>query len=108
MRSVFLFQNECQGGISIPNPNTNDVPNLSCPAIGLLGRILDLPPEWNNFTKAGLIAVCSDGETAIESALANLEKWEYIKTLSFKCYIIILFGDFSTFENLKLIKSRRF
>lgn len=52
--------------------------NLGCPAIGLLGRVLDLPPEWN-FTKAGLIAVCADGETAVESALANLEKWGYVK-----------------------------
>ncbi len=52
--------------------------NLGCPAIGLLGRVLDLPPEWN-FTKAGLIAVCADGETAVESALADLEKWGYVK-----------------------------
>ena len=51
--------------------------NLGCPAIGLLGRVMDLPPEWN-FTKAGLIAVCPDGETAVESALANLEEWGYL------------------------------
>ena len=47
--------------------------NLGCPAIGLLGRVLYLPPEWN-FTKAGLIAVCADGETAVESALADLKE----------------------------------
>ena len=52
--------------------------NLGCPAIGLLGRVLNLPSEWN-FTKAGLIAVCADGETAVESALADLEKWGYVK-----------------------------
>lgn len=52
--------------------------NLGCPAIGLLGRVLALPPEWN-FTKAGLIAVCADGETAVESALADLEKWGYVQ-----------------------------
>ena len=51
--------------------------NLGCPAIGLLGRVMDLPPEWN-FTKAGLIAVCPDGETAVESALADLEEWGYL------------------------------
>lgn len=51
--------------------------NLSCPAIGLLGRVMDLPPNWN-FTKAGLIAICPDGETAIESALKNLEEWGYL------------------------------
>ena len=47
--------------------------NLGCPAIGLLGRIMDLPPTWN-FTKAGLIAICPDSETAIDSALADLEE----------------------------------
>lgn len=51
--------------------------NLGCPAIGLLGRVMDLPPEWN-FTKAGLIAICPDGETAVESALADLEEWGYL------------------------------
>lgn len=51
--------------------------NLGCPAIGLLDRVMDLPPEWN-FSKAGLIAVCPDGETAVESALANLEEWGYL------------------------------
>lgn len=51
--------------------------NLSCPAIGLLGRVLDLPPGWN-FTKAGLIAICPDGETAIDSALDDLEEWGYL------------------------------
>ena len=54
--------------------------NLGCPAIGLLGRVLDLPPEWN-FTKAGLIAVCPDGETAVESALADLEEWGYLQKI---------------------------
>lgn len=54
--------------------------NLGCPAIGLLGRVMDLPPEWN-FSKAGLIAVCPDGETAVESALANLEEWGYLKKI---------------------------
>ena len=51
--------------------------NLGCPAIGLLGRIMDLPPTWT-FTKAGIIAICPDGETAIDSALADLEKWGYL------------------------------
>lgn len=54
--------------------------NLGCPAIGLLDRVMDLPPEWN-FSKAGLIAVCPDGETAVESALANLEEWGYLKKI---------------------------
>ena len=52
--------------------------NLGCPAIGLLGRVMDLPPSWF-FTKAGLIALCPDGETAIDSALNDLKEWGYLE-----------------------------
>ena len=52
--------------------------NLGCPAIGLLGRVMDLPPSWV-FTKAGLIALCPDGETAIDSALNDLKEWGYLE-----------------------------
>ena len=52
--------------------------NLGCPAIGLLGRVIDLPPSWV-FTKAGLIALCPDGETAIDSALKNLKECGYLE-----------------------------
>ena len=52
--------------------------NLGCSAIGLLGKVIDLPPTWN-FTKAGLISICPDGETAVETALAELEEWGYLK-----------------------------
>lgn len=54
--------------------------NLGCPAIGLLGRVMDLPPHWN-FTKAGLIAICPDGETAIDSALNDLKEWGYLEVV---------------------------
>ncbi|WP_302350725.1 DUF6017 domain-containing protein [uncultured Ruminococcus sp.] len=54
--------------------------NLGCPAIGLLGRVMDLPPEWN-FSKAGLIAICPDGETAIDSALNDLKEWGYLEVM---------------------------
>ena len=54
--------------------------NLGCPAIGLLGRVMDLPPEWN-FSKAGLIAICPDGETAIDSALNDLKEWGYLEVV---------------------------
>ena len=37
---------------------------ISCQAIGLLGRVMDLPPTWN-FTKTGIIAICADDETAM-------------------------------------------
>ncbi|MCR5718716.1 MAG: DUF6017 domain-containing protein [Oscillospiraceae bacterium] len=51
---------------------------LGCPAIGLLGRVMDLPPTWN-FSKAGLIALCPDGETAVDSALNDLKEWGYLE-----------------------------
>lgn len=51
---------------------------LGCPAIGLLGRVMDLPPTWI-FSKAGLIALCPDGETAIDSALKNLKECGYLE-----------------------------
>lgn len=44
----------------------------------VLGKINDLPPSWN-FTIAGLVAICEDGETAIKSQLAELEQWGYVK-----------------------------
>ena len=52
--------------------------NIGCDSIGLLGKINDLPPTWN-FTIAGLVAICEDGETAIKSQLAELEQWGYVK-----------------------------
>ncbi|MBQ8927297.1 MAG: hypothetical protein IJ055_03355 [Oscillospiraceae bacterium] len=51
---------------------------IGCDAIGLLGKIMDLPPTWN-FTIAGLVAICKDGETAVRSQLAELEQWGYAK-----------------------------
>ena len=52
--------------------------NIGCDSIGLLGKINDLQPAWN-FTIAGLVAICEDGETAIKSQLAELEQWGYVK-----------------------------
>lgn len=52
--------------------------NIGCDSIGLLGKVMDLPPTWN-FTIAGLAAICDDGETAIKSQLAELEAFGYVK-----------------------------
>lgn len=52
--------------------------NLSWGAIGLLARVMDLPPEWN-FSKAGLIAICPDGVTSIDTELAELKEWGYLE-----------------------------
>ena len=52
--------------------------NLSWSAIGLLTRVMDFPHEWN-FSKAGLIAICPDGEIAINTALSKLKEWGYLE-----------------------------
>lgn len=52
--------------------------NLSWSAIGLLARVMDFPHEWN-FSKAGFIAICPDGETAIDTALSELKEWGYLE-----------------------------
>ena len=52
--------------------------NLSWSVIGLLARVMDFPHEWN-FSKAGLIAICPDGETAIDSALKKLKECGYLE-----------------------------
>ena len=52
--------------------------NLSWGAIGLLARVMNFPHEWN-FSKAGLIAICPDGETAIDAALSELKEWGYLE-----------------------------
>ena len=51
---------------------------IGCDSIALLGKIMDLPPTWN-FTIAGLVAICKDGEMAVRSQLAELEEWGYAK-----------------------------
>ena len=52
--------------------------NLSWGSIGLLARVMNFLNEWN-FSKAGLIAICPDGETAIDTALSELKEWGYLE-----------------------------
>ena len=52
--------------------------NLDWSAIGLLARVMDLPPTWK-FSKEGLIAIRPDGKTSVESSLKLLEEWGYLK-----------------------------
>lgn len=51
--------------------------NLSLKAIGLLSKILSLPPEWD-YTIEGLAAICKDGVTAVRSALKELKDCGYL------------------------------
>lgn len=50
---------------------------LSLKAIGLLSKILSLPPEWD-YTVEGLTAICKDGVTAVKSALKELKDCGYL------------------------------
>lgn len=53
-------------------------PNLSLASIGLMGRVMSLPDEWDYSVK-GLTAICKEGITAIETVLKELQEWEYLK-----------------------------
>ena len=57
--------------------------NLSLKAIGLLSKVYSLPDEWN-FTVAGLIAICKESETAVRTAMKELEEWGYLKITKLK------------------------
>lgn len=50
---------------------------MSLKAKGLLSLILSLPPEWN-YSLSGLCAICKESQTAMRSALKELEKHNYL------------------------------
>lgn len=50
---------------------------MSLKAKGLLSLILSLPPEWN-YSLAGLCAICKESQTAMRSALKELETNHYL------------------------------
>lgn len=50
---------------------------MSLKAKGLLSLILSLPPEWN-YSLSGLCAICKESQTAMRSALKELEKHGYL------------------------------
>lgn len=51
---------------------------LSLKAIGLLSKMLSLPPEWD-YTVAGLAKICRDGKDSVRSALQELEDAGYMQ-----------------------------
>ena len=53
-------------------------PGISLRAVGLLSKMLSLPPEWD-YTVAGLAAICKEGRDAIRSALQELENAGYMR-----------------------------
>ena len=50
---------------------------MSLKAKGLLSLILSLPPEWN-YSMAGLCAICKESQTAMRSAIKELETQNYL------------------------------
>lgn len=51
--------------------------HLSLRAVGLLSKMLSLPPDWD-YTVAGLSAICKEGKDAIRAALNELEDAGYM------------------------------
>lgn len=51
---------------------------LSLKAKGLLSLMLSLPDDWD-YSIAGLVSLSSDGETAVRSAIKELEQHNYLK-----------------------------
>lgn len=52
--------------------------NLSLKAVGLLSKMLSLPDEWD-YSVNGLVAICKENKTAVQSALKELEECGYLK-----------------------------
>ena len=53
---------------------------MSLKAKGLLSVMLSLPDNWD-YSIAGLVAICKENETAINSTLKELEKFGYLKRI---------------------------
>lgn len=52
-------------------------PEMSLKSKGLLSLILSLPPTWN-YSLSGLCAICKESQTAMRSALKELESHKYL------------------------------
>lgn len=55
---------------------------LTLKAVGLMSKILGLPCDWN-YSIAGLVKICKEGETAVRAALHELidERYVYLEKL---------------------------
>lgn len=52
--------------------------DMSLKAKGLLSLMLSLPDNWD-YSIGGLVAICKENETAIKSALKELQQFGYVK-----------------------------
>ncbi len=54
--------------------------NLTLKSKGLLSWILSLPDDWD-YSLAGIVKCCKEGETAVKAALKELQKYGYIQII---------------------------
>lgn len=52
--------------------------NMSLKAKGLLSVMLSLPDDWD-YSIAGLVAICKENETAVKTALKELQEFGYLR-----------------------------
>ena len=52
--------------------------NLSLKALGLLVKMLSLPPEWN-YSQKGLVSISKEGESAVKATIKELQEYGYLK-----------------------------
>lgn len=77
---------------------------LSLKAKGLLSIMLSLPDGWN-FSTQGLTTLSSDGETAIRSALKELEQKGYLKRNKVRVNGKIIDWEYVVYEQRQAVKS---
>lgn len=77
---------------------------LSLKAKGLLSIMLSLPDGWN-FSTQGLTTLSSDGETAIRSALKELEQKGYLKRNKVRVNGKITDWEYVIYEQKQAVKS---
>lgn len=53
---------------------------MSLKAIGLMSKMLSLPKDWD-YSVEGLVAICKENATAIQSALDELKKFGYLQVI---------------------------
>ena len=87
----------------IPNSLLRDN-NLSNQAIGLICKMLSLPPEWNYSIK-GLVSICKDGQCKITSALQELKDNGYLKIVPIRQDGKIIKWEYHIYEEKQQINN---
>lgn len=73
--SVFRVQKETNYTVISNNLLRNK--NLSLKAIGLMSKVLSLPENWE-YSISGLVSICKENKSAIESTLKELQEHGYL------------------------------